>query len=102
MVHNDYGYIVNVLTQPLFCGLAGNGGHAAAKAAILAFSETLSSELLSGDKAGVHVTCVCPWKRDYRPEELPKLAEQIIEAMMDHETFVTLPKYKVLLIVLKW
>ena len=102
MVHNNYGYIVNVVTQPLFCGLAGNADHVAAKAAVLAFSEALCSELLSSDKTGVHVTCVCPWKKDYDPSELPKLAEQVVEAMMDHETFVTLPRYKFLLIILKW
>ena len=102
MVHNDYGYIVNIVPQPLFSDLAGNADHAAAKAAVVAFSEALCSELLSLNKAGVHVTCVCPWKKDYNPSELPKLAEQVIEAMMDDETFVTLPRYKYLLIVLKW
>ena len=102
MVHNDYGYIVNIVAQPLFNDLAGNADHAAAKAAVVAFSECLCSELLSLNKPGVHVTCVCPWKKEYDPSELPKLAEQVIEAMMDDETFVTLPRYKYLLIILKW
>lgn len=102
MVHNDYGHILNVVTQPLFCGLTGNADHASGKAAVLAFSDALCSELLSLNKTGVHVTCVCPWKKTYVPSELPKLAEQIIEAMMDHEKFVTLPKYKFLLITLRW
>lgn len=102
MIHNNYGYIVNIITQPLFSGLAGNAGHAASKAAVLAFSEALHSELLLSNKTGVHVTCVCPWKENYNPSELPKLAEQVIEAMMGHETFVTIPRYKFLLIILKW
>ena len=102
MVHNDYGYIVNMVTQPLFCGLAGNSDHVASKAAVLAFSEALRSELVSMDKTGVHVVCVCPWKEKYRVTELPKMAEQVIEAMLEQEPFVTLPRYKYLLIVLKW
>lgn len=57
MIQRQSGCIVNVGARSALQGTARNAAHAAAKAAVLRFTESLSAEVRGG---GVRVNCVLP------------------------------------------
>ena len=105
---NDYGYIVQISSVLSFMGVAGLSDYCASKSASLTFSESLRSELMSANKIGITVTCVCPYHisntgmfesvKTRFPRLVPPLtaedvANRVIKALRDKQFLVVLPRH---------
>ena len=108
MMENNYGYIVQISSVLSFVGVAGLADYCASKSASLTFSESLRAELISSDKTGITVTCVCPYHisnggmfaslKTRFPRLLPSLraedvANRVIRAVRDKQFLVVTPRH---------
>ena len=108
MMENNYGYIVQISSVLSFMGVAGLTDYCASKSASLTFSESLRSELISVNKTGITVTCVCPYHisnagmfgsiKTRFPRLIPTLraedvANRIIRAVRDKQFLVVTPRH---------
>ena len=107
-MENNYGYIVQISSVLSFVGVAGLSDYCASKSASLTFSESLRSELISANKTGITVTCVCPYHitnssmfesiRTRFPRLVPPLraedvASRVIKAVRDKQFLVVTPRH---------
>ncbi len=106
MMHNNYGYILNVASILAYIGIPYQLDYCSTKAAVVSFSESLRWELKMAKKTGVSVTCACPYQINTQmfagaSSSLPGLfpvldaqyvVERTLQAMEDEQFLVALPR----------
>ena len=117
MLENNYGYIVSISSVMAFTGASHLTDYSASKSAAFTFAEGLRSELNAAKKSGISVTCMCPYHindtemfsgirlrlsflfRSLRSEEV---VDRTIQAMVERQFLVILPRTLYLFYFLKW
>ncbi|KAF6037977.1 SDR16C5 [Bugula neritina] len=116
MLEKNHGHIVSIASSAGLVGVNGLADYCASKFAAVGFMESLSVEIATAGKEGVHTTVVCPYAintgmfdgfKDCRfPSILPILeteyvVEKIVDAILTNQEALYLPRAVYLLTAMK-